>query len=90
MWSVENSVNINDASEDGEFRNAIRVLAERVGNLAQQRGELLERCTIAEANQSHLSKDLENQSELLRSLYSKRKSDKQVEIIPCMLLHSEV
>lgn len=71
------SANVNDGSEDGEFRNAIRVLADRVGNLVQQRGELLERCTIAETNQAHLKKDLENQAELLKNLYSKRKFDKQ-------------
>ncbi|XP_024403661.1 autophagy-related protein 11 [Physcomitrium patens] len=71
------SVNVNDGSEDSEFRNAIRVLADRVGNLAQQRAELLERCNIAETNQAHLKRDLENQAELLKSLYSKRKFDKQ-------------
>lgn len=74
------SVNVNDGSEDSEFRNAIRVLADRVGNLAQQRAELLERCNIAETNQAHLKRDLENQAELLKSLYSKRKFDKQVQL----------
>lgn len=71
-------MNLNDGSEDSEFRNAIRVLADRVGHLVQQRAELVERCTIAEANQTLLKKDLENQAELLKSLYSKRKFDKQV------------
>lgn len=74
------SANVNDGSEDGEFRNAIRMLADRVGNLVQQRAELLERCTIAETNQAHLKKDLENQAVLLKSLYSKRKFDKQVQL----------
>lgn len=82
------SANVNDGSEDGEFRNAIRVLADRVGNLVQQRGELLERCTIAETNQAHLKKDLENQAELLKNLYSKRKFDKQVQLaIPLLKIY---
>lgn len=72
------SVNVNDGSEDSQFRHAIKVLAERVGNLAQQRTELLERCTMAEANQAHLKKDLENQAEIMKNLYVKRKFDKQV------------
>jgi hypothetical protein len=72
------SVNVNDGSEDSEFRHAIKVLAERVGNLAQQRGELLERCTMAEGNQAQLKKELENQAEIVKSLYAKRKFDKQV------------
>lgn len=79
-------MNLNDGSEDGEFRNAIRVLADRVGHLVQQRAELVERCTIAEANQALLKKDLENQAELLKGLYSKRKFDKQVQV--CNLSNS--
>jgi autophagy-related protein 11 len=71
------SVSMNDTGEDNEFRTAIRILADRVGNLVQQRAELMERCTVAETNQAHLNKEFENQTEMLKTLYSKRKSDKQ-------------
>ncbi len=73
-----NSVSMNDTGEDNEFRTAIRILADRVGNLVQQRAELMERCTVAETDQAHLNKEFENQTEMLKTLYSKRKSDKQV------------
>jgi hypothetical protein len=71
------SVNVNDGGDDSQFRHAIKVLAERVGNLAQQRAELLERCTVAETNQALLKKDLENQAEVMKNMYAKRKFDKQ-------------
>lgn len=69
---------MNDGGDDSQFRHAIKVLAERVGNLAQQRAELLERCTVAETNQALLKKDLENQAEVMKNMYAKRKFDKQV------------
>lgn len=50
---------MGDEGEDGEFRKAIRVLADRVEILAHQRVELLERCKRAESNQLFLSKELE-------------------------------
>ncbi|KAL3687625.1 hypothetical protein R1sor_013934 [Riccia sorocarpa] len=60
----------NDSGEDVEFRNSIKTLAEKVGILAQQRAELLERCTLAENNQNHLTKTLEE-------LKKKRQMEKQ-------------
>ncbi len=83
MWvdifvCVYNSASTSDGGEDTEFRTAVRILADRVANLVQQRAELLERCSVAEANQAHLNKELEKQTEILKTLYSKRNSDKQV------------
>ncbi|KAJ7561098.1 hypothetical protein O6H91_03G013900 [Diphasiastrum complanatum] len=59
------------------FSDSLRVLAERVGELVQQRARLLERCTKAEAAQCHLSKELESKIDMLKSLYTKRKLEKQ-------------
>lgn len=67
---------VSDAGEDGvEFRASIRVLADRVG-------ALLERCNVAEAARSHLAKELEEKSELLKNFYAKRKAEKQVLLLP--------
>ncbi|CAM6088944.1 unnamed protein product [Calypogeia fissa] len=41
----------SDSGEDVQFRMFIKILAEKFGVLAQERTELLERCTIAENNQ---------------------------------------
>lgn len=71
---------VNESGDDGsaEFRACIRVLAEKVGFLAQQRADLMERLSRAEVLQNHLSKELEGNKELIKSLYAKRKIDKQV------------
>ncbi|KAL2629619.1 hypothetical protein R1flu_014305 [Riccia fluitans] len=61
---------MNDSGDDVDFRNSIKTLAEKVGILAQQRVELLERCTIAENNQNHLTKTLDE-------LKKKRQIEKQ-------------
>ncbi|BBN09232.1 autophagy-related protein 11 [Marchantia polymorpha subsp. ruderalis] len=63
------SPSASDAGED-DFRNAIKTLAEKVGVLAQQRAELLERCKIAENNQNHMTKTLDE-------LKKKRQMEKQ-------------
>lgn len=74
------SSTIDENEDDGtvEFRACIRVLAEKVGYLAQQRLELLERCTRAEAAQGHLSKELESKTELIKNLYAKHKMERLV------------
>ncbi|KAH9304596.1 hypothetical protein KI387_009000, partial [Taxus chinensis] len=71
---------VNESGDDGcgEFRTCIRVLAEKVGVLAQQRADVMERCTRAEASQNHLSKELESNSELVKNLYAKHKMERQV------------
>uniref|UniRef100_A0A0D6QTZ9 Ubiquitin-like domain-containing protein n=1 Tax=Araucaria cunninghamii TaxID=56994 RepID=A0A0D6QTZ9_ARACU len=70
----------NETGEDGcsEFRVCIKILAEKVGILAQQRADLMERCTRAEAAQNHLSKELESNTELVKILHAKHKMEKQV------------
>lgn len=74
------SSTIDENEDDGtvEFRACIRVLAEKVGYLAQQRMELLERCTRSEAAQGHLSKELESKTELIKNLYAKHKMERLV------------
>eukprot|EP00249_Psilotum_nudum_P024904 c29319_g1_i2 orf=674-3847(+) len=74
--SLGSSDNVEDWN--AEFRSCLKVLAERVGWLAQQRAELLDRCTRAEAAQSQLAKELDGKTELLKNLYAKHKVDKQV------------
>lgn len=74
------SSTIDENEDDGtaEFRACIRVLAEKVVYLAQQRVELLDRCTRAEAAQGHLSKELESKTELIKNLYAKHKMERLV------------
>ncbi|KAH9304595.1 hypothetical protein KI387_008999 [Taxus chinensis] len=71
---------VNESGDDGcgEFQACIRVLAEKVGVLAQQRADVMERCTRAEASHNHLSKELESNSELVKNLYAKHKMERQV------------
>ncbi|GLJ27681.1 hypothetical protein SUGI_0543440 [Cryptomeria japonica] len=74
------SSTVSESGDDGcaEFRTCIRALAEKVGFLAQQRADLMERLSRAEASQNHLSRELESKMELVKSLYAKRTMDKQV------------
>ncbi|KAJ7550899.1 hypothetical protein O6H91_07G123700 [Diphasiastrum complanatum] len=92
LSSSLNSSSISDAGEDVgyEFRAAIRILSERVGALVQQRTELLERCTKAEAVQNHLSKELENKTEMLKNMYAKRQQEKQASKEKICFTHFEV
>ncbi|GAA0150167.1 scaffold/adaptor protein [Lithospermum erythrorhizon] len=62
----------NEMEEDGsvEFRECVRVLAEKVGTLSRNRAELLERFSKAE-------KELEEKKELINTLYIKNQHEKQ-------------
>ncbi|CAO2841603.1 unnamed protein product [Amaranthus hypochondriacus] len=69
----------SDVEDDGtaEFRQCIRVLADKVGILSRQRTELLDRSSKAEAASKQLSKDLEERKELVKTLYTKHQLEKQ-------------
>lgn len=61
-----------------EFRECVRVLAEKVGVLTRQRAELIDRYTKAEASHEELTKELNEKKELVNTLYVKLQSEKQV------------
>ncbi|MCL7046163.1 hypothetical protein MKW94_017639, partial [Papaver nudicaule] len=71
------SANDNEDEGTAEFRACIRVLADKVSFLSRHRAELMERCSRAEAAHGHLTKELEEKKELVKSLYSKHQLEKQ-------------
>lgn len=70
----------NDKEDDGaaEFRECIRVLADKVGVLSRHRAELLDRHSKAEATQEQLKKELEVKKESFNTLFLKLQLEKQV------------
>ncbi|KAH9621697.1 hypothetical protein KSS87_014056 [Heliosperma pusillum] len=70
----------SDTEDDGasEFCACIRVLADKVGILARQRAELLDRYSKSEAANKQLTKELEERKELVKTLYAKHQLEKQV------------
>ena len=72
---------INDNEDDGtvEFRKCIRVLADKVSYLSQNREELFEKCRNLEATSEQTIKDLKEKRELVKTLYTKHQLGKQVE-----------
>ncbi|KAK9098126.1 hypothetical protein Syun_025171 [Stephania yunnanensis] len=76
-FSLANSANDNEDDGTMEFRACIRVLADKVGALFQQRAEFLERCSRAEAAQGYLKKELDEKKELVKCLYNKHQLEKQ-------------
>ncbi|KAK9705744.1 hypothetical protein RND81_07G078800 [Saponaria officinalis] len=70
-------IDIEDDST-AEFCACIRVLADKVGVLARQRAELLDRYTKAEAANKQLTKELEEKKEVVKTLYTKHQLEKQV------------
>ncbi|KAL2464337.1 Autophagy-related protein 17 [Forsythia ovata] len=75
--SLANSNNGNDDDSTGEFRECIRVLADKVGLLSRHRVELLDRYTKAEAEIELLKKELEEKKESVNTLYVKHQLEKQ-------------
>ncbi|GFY88789.1 hypothetical protein Acr_06g0007290 [Actinidia rufa] len=75
--SLANSA--SDSEDDGsaEFRECIRVLADKVGLLSRHRAELHERYSKAEATTEQLKKELEEKKELVNTLYIKHQHEKQ-------------
>lgn len=75
IFSVANE---NDDDGTAEFRECIRVLADKVGVLSRQRVELLDRHSKGEASNEKLAKELEEKKELVNTLYMKHQLEKQV------------
>lgn len=75
--SLANS--IGDSEDEGatDFRKCVRVLADRVGFLARHREELLGKCPKIEAANEQLRNELEENKELVKSLYTKHQLEKQ-------------
>ncbi|XP_059635955.1 autophagy-related protein 11 [Cornus florida] len=69
----------NNNEDDGtaEFRECIRVLADKVGILSRHRAELLDRYSKAETAIEQLNKVLEEKKELVNTLYMKHQLEKQ-------------
>ncbi|XAR66723.1 hypothetical protein NMG60_11013043 [Bertholletia excelsa] len=88
--SLANSV--NDGEDDGttEFRECIRVFAEKVGILSRTRAELRERYARAEAATEQLKKELEEKKELVNTLYIKHQLEKQANKEKISFGHLEV
>ncbi|KAK9275847.1 hypothetical protein L1049_023120 [Liquidambar formosana] len=75
--SLSNSMNDNEDDGTAEFRQCIRVLAEKVGFLSRHRAELLDKYPKVEAANEQLRKDLEEKKELVKTLYTKHQLEKQ-------------
>ncbi|KAL3535159.1 hypothetical protein ACH5RR_003620 [Cinchona calisaya] len=75
--SLANSTSENEDDGTMEFRECIRVLADRVGFLSRQRGELLDRYSKAESKIEQLTKELDEKKELVNTLYVKHQLEKQ-------------
>nr|XP_043625256.1 autophagy-related protein 11-like [Erigeron canadensis] len=69
--SLANSANENGDDGTSDFREFVRVLAEKVGILTRRRAELMDRYTKKEA-------ELGEKKELVNTLYTKLQSEKQV------------
>ncbi|KAK1414030.1 hypothetical protein QVD17_29768 [Tagetes erecta] len=76
--SLANSANDNGDDGINEFRDCVRVLAEKVGVLTRQRAELIDRYTKAETSHEQLTKELEEKKDLVNTLYTKLQTEKQV------------
>ncbi|KAK2966994.1 hypothetical protein RJ640_017712, partial [Escallonia rubra] len=75
--SLSNSTNGNEDDGTAEFRDCIRILADKVGVLSRHRAELLERYSKSETATEQLKKELEEKKELVNTLYVKHQLEKQ-------------
>ncbi|GAV77704.1 ATG11 domain-containing protein [Cephalotus follicularis] len=75
--SLANSINDNEDDGTAEFRKCIQVLADKVGFLAKQREELLDKYSKVEAGHEQFRKELEEKKELVKTLYTKHQLEKQ-------------
>ncbi|KAL0453947.1 UNVERIFIED_CONTAM: Autophagy-related protein 11 [Sesamum latifolium] len=71
------SSNENEDDSTAEFRECVRVLADKASILSRQRAELLDRYSKAEAANEQLSKELTEKKELVNTLYMKHQLEKQ-------------
>lgn len=77
-FSIFSSNNGNDDDSSGEFRECIRVLADKVGLLSRHRAEYFDRYSKAEAEIELLKKEVEEKKESVNTLYLKHQLEKQV------------
>ncbi|KAL3643027.1 hypothetical protein CASFOL_013842 [Castilleja foliolosa] len=75
--SLGSATNESDDEGSAEFRECLRVLADKVCVLSRQRAELLDRHSKAEAANEQLSKELGEKKELVSTLYMKHQLEKQ-------------
>ncbi|XP_013730763.1 autophagy-related protein 11 isoform X2 [Brassica napus] len=75
--ALDNSINDNEDDGTVEFRKCIRVLADKVSYLSQNREELFEKCRNLEATSEQTIKDLKEKRELVKTLYTKHQLGKQ-------------
>ncbi|XP_075490697.1 autophagy-related protein 11-like [Primulina tabacum] len=75
--SLSSPANKSDDDSTAEFRECIRVLADKVGVLSRQRAELLDRYSKTETANEQLNKELEEKKELVNALYTKHQLEKQ-------------
>ena len=70
----------SDAESEGaaDFCECVKALADKVGLLAKEQADLMERCSLIETSKSLLAAELESKLELLKNLYAKHNLDKQV------------
>ncbi|KAM3269926.1 autophagy-related protein 11 [Capsicum chacoense] len=75
--SLANSTNEKEEDGAAEFRECIRVLADKVGALSRHRAELADKCSKFDAANKQVSKVLEEKKELVNTLYKKHQHEKQ-------------
>lgn len=75
--SLANSINEKEEDGSAEFRECIRVLADKVGALSRHRAELSDKCSKFDAANKQVSKELEEKKELVNTLYKKHQHEKQ-------------
>ncbi|KAK4415165.1 Autophagy-related protein 11 [Sesamum alatum] len=75
--SLGSSTNENEDDSTAEFRECVRILADKVSVLSRQRAELLDRYSKAESANEQLTKELAEKKELVNTLYMKHQLEKQ-------------
>ncbi|MED6123290.1 oligomeric, coiled-coil, peripheral membrane protein [Stylosanthes scabra] len=75
--SLANSANDKDDDDIAEFRNCIRILADKVSFLSRHREEILEKYTRIEAANDQLRKELEEKKDQVKTYYNKHQLEKQ-------------
>ncbi|KAL9681484.1 hypothetical protein QQ045_013269 [Rhodiola kirilowii] len=76
--SLANSTQDNDDDTTVEnFRQCIRVLAEKIGFLVRHRAELVEMISTVEASNEEIKKELDKKKELVQILFTKHQLEKQ-------------
>nr|XP_004242621.1 autophagy-related protein 11 isoform X1 [Solanum lycopersicum] len=75
--SLSNSINEKEEDGSAEFRECIRVLADKVGALSRHRAELAEKCSKFDAANKQVSMELEEKKDLVNTLYKKHQHEKQ-------------